>query len=397
MIRPRLSLSRTAALAGLAIGFASVVAGAQAAEPWTPAASKATQSLVVDGETGAILFEKNSAKAFPPASLAKIMTMEVVFEALRTRKVRLDQPFPVSEHAWRTGGAPSGTSTMFAKVRSSIPLDALIRGTIVQAANDAAIVIAEGMAGSESAFAGLMNARARELGMTGSVFANPTGLPASGQSVTARDLVVLARHVEGAHKDFYRLYAEPEFQWNEITQRNRNPLLRLNLGATGMSTGFTEAGGYSIVGVTEREGRKTFLVLGGLPSVKDREDEARRVIEWANSTFDRKVLFAAGTTVGRAAIYGGLVPEIVAVAREDVVALVPRDGPEKVKARVIYDWPLSAPLAAGDRVGRMEVLIGDTVTLSRDVFAADAVEQGSFAARALDAAQELAFGWIRSL
>ncbi|KAB0682085.1 D-alanyl-D-alanine carboxypeptidase [Aureimonas leprariae] len=376
--------------------LAGALAG-MAAEPWSPRDTKAAQALVMDGETGAILFEKNADKPFPPASLAKLMAMEVVFEAVDKHKVRLDQTFPVSDHAWRTGGAPSGASTMFAKLKSQVPLDALIRGVIVQAANDAAIVIAEGMSGSEEAFAGLMNDRARQLGLAGSTFVNPTGLPAPGQKVTARDLATLARHIEEAHPDLYRIYSEPQFEWNKITQRNRNPLLQQELGATGMGTGFTEAGGYSMVGVTQQDGRKTFMILGGLPTIKDRQDDARRMIEWSNSAFRRDVLFDAGARVGKASIYGGLQPEIDIVTHEPLVAFVPTDKPERVKARVAYDWPLRAPIEDGQKVGRIEVTIDDSVSVVHDVFAATKVEQGSFAGRALDAAQELALGWIRAL
>jgi serine-type D-Ala-D-Ala carboxypeptidase (penicillin-binding protein 5/6) len=372
-------------------------AGAFAADAWSPRDTKAAEALVMDGETGAVLFEKNADKPFAPASLAKLMTMEVVFEALEKRKVRLDQTFLVSDHAWRTGGAPSGASTMFAKLKSQVPLDALIRGVIVQAANDAAIVIAEGMAGSEEAFASLMNDRARQLGLSGSTFVNPTGLPAPGQHVTARDLAALARHIEEAHPDLYRIYSEPQFEWNRISQRNRNPLLQEDVGATGMGTGFIEASGYSVVGVTQMDGRKTFMILAGLPTIKDRQDDARRMIGWSNGAFRRDVLFEAGARVGKAAIYGGLQPEIDIVTHAPLVAFVPTDKPERVKARVVYDWPLRAPIAQGQKVGRIEVTIDESVSVVHDVYAASKVEQGSFAGRALDAAQELAIGWIRSL
>ncbi|WP_373288926.1 D-alanyl-D-alanine carboxypeptidase family protein [Aureimonas endophytica] len=379
---------------GLSLGAAFP---ATAAEPWAPEQTKAKQALVLDGETGAILFEKDADQPFRPASLAKLMTMEVVFEALETKKLALDQNFRVSDHAWRTGGAPSGTSTMFAKLKSDVPLEALIRGTIVQAANDAAIVIAEGMAGSEEAFAGLMNERARQLGLTGSTFVNPTGLPAEGQKVTARDLVALARHIEEHHPDLYRIYAEPQFEWNKITQRNRNPLLQEGLGATGMGTGYTEASGYSIVGVTEKEGHTTFVVLGGLPSIADRQADARRMIEWADGAFRRETLFQPGQTVGAAAVYGGLVPSVAMVAREPIRAFVPQAKPEEASARIVYDGPIQAPVAAGQKIGHLDILIGRQVSVSYDLFAARAVEQGTFAGRALDAAQELAFGWIRAL
>lgn len=384
-------------LALLGFALATSISPGMAADAWLPNETKAKQAMVVDGETGAVLFEKDADQPFPPASLAKLMTMEVVFEAVDAKKVRLDQMFPVSDHAWRTGGVPSGASTMFAKLKSQIPLDALIRGTIVQAANDAAIIIAEGMAGSEEAFAGLMNDRARQIGLAASTFVNPTGLPAPGQRVTARDLVTLARHIEEKHPDLYRIYSEPEFEWNKITQRNRNPLLQLDVGATGMGTGYTEAAGYSMVGVTQKDGRKTLLVLGGLPTIKDRQDESKRMIEWSNSAFHREVLFQAGKEAGRATVYGGLAPDLSMVTREPVVAFVPNTKPESMTARIVYDAPLRAPIAQGEKVGRIEIAINGKASVTHDLYAAQAVEQGTFAGRALDAAQELAFGWIRSL
>ncbi|KQT60351.1 MULTISPECIES: D-alanyl-D-alanine carboxypeptidase family protein [unclassified Aureimonas] len=382
----------------LSLSPAALVSAAAAADRASaPVETKARQALIVDGETGAVLFEKDAAAPFPPASLAKLMTMEVVFEALEAGKLSLDQTFPVSEHAWRTGGAPSGTSTMFAGLNSSVPLDALIRGTIVQAANDATIIIAEGMAGSEPGFAGLMNEAAKTLGLAGSHFVNPSGLPAEGQSVTARDLVTLARHIEEHHPNFYAIYAEPSFEWNKIFQRNRNPLLAMGIGATGMGTGYTEASGYSLMGVTDRAGRKTFLALGGLDSIKDRTEEARRLLDWSNDTFERAELFAAKTPFGAASVYGGVVSNVPVETHEPIVVYVPKEREDAVKAEFVYDGPLLAPVEAGQKIGRLSILIDGRESLSADLFAATAVEQGTFASRAMGAARELAFGWIRAL
>ncbi|MBC8130321.1 MAG: D-alanyl-D-alanine carboxypeptidase [Rhizobiaceae bacterium] len=359
--------------------------------------TKARQAIVVDGETGAVLFEKDADTPFPPASLAKLMTMEVVFTAIEEGRIAPSQEFPVSEYAWRTGGAPSGTSTMFAKIKSLVPIDALIRGTIVQAANDAAIIIAEGMAGSEATFAGIMNETARSLGLKNSTFVNPTGLPAEGQFVTVRDLTVLARRIREAHGAFYTIYAQPDFEWNGIFQRNRNPLLALDVGATGMGTGFTEESGYSLVGVTEKGGRITIIALGGLASVKERAEEAKRLLDWSNTSFRREELFTAGNPVGRATVYGGVASEVGLVTREPIVAYIPKDRPMSVTAHVRYEGPLRAPIAEGARVGQIEVRIDDKVSVSRDLYAEGQVVEGTFASQALDAAQELAFGWIKSL
>lgn len=388
-ILPRMSVLLLLALA--------VPAAAQDAEPSFFNQTKARQALIVDGETRAVLLEKNADVAFGPASLAKLMTMEIVFDALKRGEISLTDSFTVSEHAWRTGGAPSRTSTMFAAVKSSVTVDALLQGAIVQAANDACIVLAEGMSGSEAAFAQRMNRRAAEIGLTGSHFVNPTGLPAEGQSVTARDLVTLARHIETTYPEYYRLYSQPEFEWNKILQRNRNPLLRLDIGATGMGTGFTEASGYSLVGVTERGGRKTFIALGGLASDAERAREAETLLKWANDTFERREVFSADEIVGHATVYGGTVPRVSLRTAEDVVAYVPNASPDLVKAVMIYDGPLRAPIEKGQKMGRVEMRIENQASIVRDLFAGEDVPQGTFSSRALDAAHELAFGWIRAL
>lgn len=388
-ILPRMSALLLIALA--------VPAAAQDAEPSFFNQTKARQALIVDGETRAVLLEKNADIAFGPASLAKLMTMEIVFDALKRGEISLTDSFTVSEHAWRTGGAPSRTSTMFAAVKSSVTVDALLQGAIVQAANDACIVLAEGMAGSEAAFAQRMNRRAAEIGLTGSHFVNPTGLPAEGQSVTARDLVTLARHIETTYPEYYRLYSQPEFEWNKILQRNRNPLLRLDIGATGMGTGFTEASGYSLVGVTEHGGRKTFIALGGLASDAERAREAETLLKWANDTFERQEVFSAGEIIGHATVYGGTAPRVSLRTAEDVVAYVPNASPDLVKAVMIYDGPLRAPIEKGQKIGRIEMRIENQASIVRDLFAGEDVPQGTFSSRALDAAHELAFGWIRAL
>ena len=380
----------------LLLALAAPVA-AQDAAPSFFNQTKARQALIVDGETRAVLLEKNADVAFGPASLAKLMTMEIVFDALKRGELSLNQSFTVSEHAWRTGGAPSRTSTMFAAVKSSVTVEALLQGAIVQAANDACIVLAEGMSGSEAAFAQRMNRRAAEIGLTGSHFVNPTGLPAEGQSVTARDLVTLARHIEATYPEYYRLYSQPEFEWNKILQRNRNPLLRLDIGATGMGTGFTEASGYSLVGVTEHGGRKTFIALGGLASDAERAREAATLLKWADDTFERQEIFSAGETVGHATVYGGTAPRVSLRTAEDVVAYVPNASPDLVKAVMIYDGPLRAPIEKGQKIGRVEMRIENQASIVRDLFAGEDVPQGTFSSRALDAAHELAFGWIRAL
>ncbi|TFF27890.1 D-alanyl-D-alanine carboxypeptidase [Jiella endophytica] len=379
-------------LATAQLGGASVAAAADEAPAME---TKAEEALLVDGETGTILLQKNPDKPFPPASLAKMMTMEVVFEAVDGGKLALDTEFPISVHAWRTGGAPSGTSTMFADVKSSVSVENLIRGAIVHSANDACIALAEGMAGSEEDFAATMNRRAAELGLTGSHFVNPTGLPADGQHVTVRDLVTLARHIRTAHPELYKIYAQPDFKWNNIFQRNRNPLLKMDIGADGMETGYTEASGYALLGVTSRNGRITYLALSGLATSKDRSEEARRLLDWSDESFAIRHLYTKGAVVGSAGVFGGETGSVSLVAPEDISALLPREEGERLSARIRYDGPLAAPVEKGAEVASLDVMVDGEPVLTEPLAAGSAVAAGSFSDRAMGAVSELAFGWIR--
>ncbi|MCO5146322.1 MAG: D-alanyl-D-alanine carboxypeptidase [Aquamicrobium sp.] len=357
--------------------------------------TKAKQAFMIDAETGTVLYSKDPDAPFPPASLAKLMTMEVVFNAIRTGKLSLDTEFPVSEYAWRTGGAPSRTSTMFAALNSLIRVEDLIQGVIVQSANDGCIILAEGMAGSEANFAELMNERARELGLTKSVFRNSTGLPAEGQSVTARELVALATHLWREYPEFYKHYSQPDFTWNKIFQRNRNPLLALNIGADGLATGFTEASGFAIVGSAARDGRRVFIAMSGMESDAQRAEEARRLIEWGMRGFDRLEIYAAGEVVGEAKAYGGEKSGVALRAAGPVAIFVPVANRDRLVARIVYQGPVVAPVEEGTPIGALKVWIGDTMSQETPLYAAESVGTGKIHQRALDAVEELLIGWLR--
>lgn len=357
--------------------------------------TRAKQAFMIDAETGTVLFAQDADTPFPPASLAKLMTMEVVFNAVKTGRLTLDEQFYVSENAWRTGGAPSRTSTMFAALGSSIRLEDLIQGVIVQSANDGCIVIAEGMAGSEENFAQLMTERARELGLEKSVFKNSTGLPAEGQVVTARELVELARHIWSEYPEFYKYYSQPDFTWNKITQRNRNPLLGMNIGADGLKTGFTEESGYAIAGSAQRDGKRLFVALSGLESENQRAEEARRILDWGMRAFDRIELFQAGEVVGEAKTYGGEKRSVALKAEGPISIFVPITNRDRLAARIVYDGPIIAPVEEGARIGALKVWIGDMMSQETPLYAAESVGQGRIHQRALDAVEELAIGWMR--
>ena len=357
--------------------------------------TKAGQAYMIEAETGSILFAKDADTPVPPASLAKLMTMEVVFNAIKAGRLKIDDGFYISENAWKKGGSSSGGSTMFAELKSTVPLEALVQGTIVQSANDACIAIAEGMAGTEENFATLMTERAREIGLTRSEFRNATGLPADGQQVTMRELVMLAQHIWRNYPEFYRFYSQPDFTWNKITQKNRNPLLRMDIGADGLKTGFTEASGYAIVGSVNRNGRRLFLAMSGLASEAQRAEEARKMLDWGIRAFEKRELFGAETVVGEAALYGGAKAGVALVARTPIAVLIPITNRDRLKARIVYTGPVLAPVTKGQPVGSLKVWIGDTLSGETRLYAAEDVPVGPIHRRALDAMQELLVGWMR--
>jgi D-alanyl-D-alanine carboxypeptidase (penicillin-binding protein 5/6) len=359
--------------------------------------TKAKQAFMIDAETGTVLFEKEADALIPPASLAKLMTMEVVFHAIKSGARSLEDTFTISENAWRTGGASSGGSTMFAKLDSVIRLEDLIRGVVIQSANDASIAIAEGFAGTEASFADVMTQRAREIGLTKSVFKTSTGLPNPEQKVTVRELAMLAKHIWKNYPEFYKYYSEREFTWNKITQRNRNPLLAMDIGADGMKTGFTEESGYAIVGSVDRGGRRVFLAMSGLESDRARAEEARKMLDWGATAFSSLPLYKEGESVGAASVYGGTASGVNVGAKGPVSILIPTVNKDRLKARVVYSGPVVAPIEKGQEIGVLRVYTGDAVTQETPVFALEDVPVGTLWDRATGALTELATGWIRKL
>jgi serine-type D-Ala-D-Ala carboxypeptidase (penicillin-binding protein 5/6) len=351
--------------------------------------------LLMDHETGTVLMERAADEPTGPASLVKIMTAEIVFHAVKEGHLSLDDEFTVSEYAWRTGGARSGGSTMFAELGSQISVGDLLRGMLVQSGNDAAIVLAEGMAGTELAFADLMNQRARELGMRDSVFRNASGLPDPEQHVTMRDMVILARHILEAHPDFYPIFAEPDFTWNNIRQRNRLPLLDAGIGVDGIKTGHTAESGYGLVASAQSGDRRLVLAINGLESARERETEARKLLEWGFRAFEPIIAFEEGEVVGQARVFGGVQGRVALRADGPLRVLVPRAGdPERLRARIVYNGPIPAPVAEGTRVGSFNVWRGEQLIQETPLYTAEAVDTGPLHRRAFDALSELLFGWI---
>jgi serine-type D-Ala-D-Ala carboxypeptidase (penicillin-binding protein 5/6) len=357
--------------------------------------TKAAQAFMIDAETGTVLFSKDADRPIQPASLAKLMTMEVVFNAIKSGRVTLDDTYVVSENAWRTGGAPSGTSTMFAQLKSTIRLQDLIQGVTVQAANDGCIIIAEGFAGSEANFATGMTERARQIGLEKSTFVNATGLPADGQQTTVRELALLALHIWREYPDLYRYYGQKDFTWNKITQRNRNPLLAMDIGADGLAMGRSEASGFGIVGSVSQGGRRVIAAMSGLASDRERAEEARKLLDWGLRSFEKTEIFAKDEVVGEAQVFGGAKSGVALKAKAPVVIFLPIANRDKLTARIVYEGPVAAPIEEGQPVGALRVWIGDTLSQETPLFAAEPVGVGSLPQRALDAAKELAVGWLR--
>ena len=357
----------------------------------------APTAILIEASTGSILFEKNADEMRAPSSMMKLMTAEVVFHAVKEGQVKLTDEYRISENAWRRGGAPSGTSTMFAAINSKVSVDDLLHGAVIQSGNDACIALAEGMAGNEKIFASdLMTKRARELGLVKSTFGNSNGLPDPANKMTVRELAVLARHIILDYPEFYKLFGEKEFTWNKIRQQNRNPLLNSLEGADGLKTGYTKEGGYGMVGSAVQNGIRLIVVVNGLEDPEDRAGEAKKMLEWGYRNFEWRNLFAAGQPLGYARVFGGDSGSVAVTSPEPVKVMVPKNGNEKLIARVIYNGPVRAPIRAGQPIGVVKVWRGANVAVEQPVYAAESVGTGSTMRRALDGASELIIGMFRA-
>ena len=385
---------RAAALAAaLAALFATVPVRAQA-----PAQIQvsAPHAILIDFDSGTVLYEKAADVPTPPASMSKLMTMAVVFRELKNGDLKLTDQIPISEHAWRRGGAPAGGSAMFAALHSRVPVPDLLRGAIIQSGNDATIAFAEAIAGNELAFSEKMNALARELGLTNSTFRNASGLHDPDQKASVRDLAKLAVHIIRNYPEHYKIFSEREFTWNKIRQQSRNPLLVLSIGADGLKTGFIKESGYGIVGSAMEGGARLIVAINGARSEKDRVDDARRLIEWGFRAFDSRLLFREGATVGEARVFGGDRRHVPLVGAGTIRLLSQRGTVDRLLVRVAYTGPLRAPIAQGAEVARLKVMRGNAVALDVPLYAATDVGEGSLTQRALDGAFELAGGLVRS-
>ena len=348
--------------------------------------TSAPHAILIEAESGSVLYERAADDLIYPASLAKLMTAEFVFNELQQGNITLEDEVVISENAWRTGGAPSRTSSMFAPINGRVKVHDLLRGIIVQSGNDACIAIAEALAGNEMAFGVKMTNRAREIGLTKSTFTNSTGLHNPGLKVTARELGKLAQHIIRTYPDFYKIYGEREFTYNRIRQYNRNPLLAW--GADGLKTGFTKESGYGLVASAEQNGMRLIVVVMGAKGEKERADEARKLLEWGFRSFEARILFAEGQTVGEAKVFGGDKGYVPLVGSGTIRLMVPRNISEKIVARVTYTGPLPAPVELGRPAGVLKVWRGDTLALEVPLQTGEEVGKGNLSQRAFDAVTE---------
>ena len=327
----------------------SAASGPPAQTPLGPMDTVAQWAYIEDFHTGAVLLDKQADVEMPPSSMTKLMTAYIVYSKLKSGTLRLDQTLPVSEHAWRTQG-----SKMFVELNGQIKVEDLIRGMIIQSGNDACIVLAEGIAGTEEQFVELMNAEAKRLGLTRSVFRNCTGWPDPQHHMSVHDIASLAKAIIKDFPEYYKYDAEKTFTYHGIVQYNRNPLVQRGL-ADGLKTGHTDAGGFGVVGSADHGGRRIIMVLNGMPSSHARVEESIRLMSWAFSNFENVTLFAANDVVENAPVYLGTRPNVPLVGGSDLVLTMPRSWRQHAKIQISYDGPIPAPINRGDTVGKLIV------------------------------------------
>ncbi|PKR59438.1 D-alanyl-D-alanine carboxypeptidase [Thalassospira lohafexi] len=349
--------------------------------------TNAREAFIMDFDTGTVLLDKEGDTLTEPASMTKMMTVHMLFKHIKDGSVSMDDTFHVSEKAWRKGG-----SKMFVEVNSDVSVSDLLHGIIVQSGNDAAIVVAEGLAGTEDAFATEMTEEARNIGMTKSVFKNATGWPAEGHLVTVHDLATLARDTIRNFPELYKLYSVKEFTYNGIRQPNRNPLLGTSAGVDGLKTGHTETAGYGLTASAERDGRRLILVVNGLGSVRERRTESQKLLDWGFREFDNYDLFAKDETVGSANVWLGAETKVDLVSDKDILLTLPRSARNDMKVSVVYEGPIPAPITKGAQVASLKVEMADQETREFPLYAAHDVGRLGFIGRIGAAIKYLLWG-----
>ncbi len=364
------------------VPIAAVVAVTSSVQAQSSFETRATYAAILDYETGELLYSKGGEVAMAPSSMSKLMTALMVFEALDRGELTLETTLPVSEDAWRRGGSASGSSTMFLEVNSRVSVEDLLRGIIIQSGNDACIVVAEALGGTEENFASMMTERAQELGLTSANFANSTGWPDPEHRISAEDLARLSRHIIAEHPEYYALYGEEEFTYNTIRQFNRNPLLGLFEGADGLKTGRTNDAGYGLAATAIRDGVRRIVVFNGMDSERDRASEAERLMRAALSEFRVDTLVEAGQRIAEADVYLGVTPTVGLQTTDTLEIGGHRRDLGAFSAEVVYEGPIAAPIAAGTVLGELVVTMPDGRTVSVPLAAAEDVDRQGALGRA---------------
>ena len=386
-----LSFTRTLAVLNAAFAMAT---GAATAEVTTPA----PYALIMDFDTGAVLYEKDADTPVGPSSMSKMMTVAILFEKLKNGELKLDDEFSVSEKAWREREG----SSMFVRVNTKIAIKDLLRGVIVQSGNDACIVIAENISGTEDAFADLMTKKAREWGLKNSKFDNSWGRPGDGQKMSTRDLALLGRKIIRDYPEYYKIFAEQEFTWEKIRQANRNPLLYNFKGADGMKTGHTAENGYGLVGSAVVNGERRIIVINGLPSDRARAAESERLMRAAFNEFTNRTLYKSGDIAGDALVFAGKEPTVPLVTGEDISVILHRSAANSLSMKVVYEGPVSAPVSKGQQIGYLRMSSGDgdarefPLYAGQDVKAVGPLGRIGLAVKALMGMSEAAEGGVAS-
>ena len=338
----------------ISASFLFVTAGFASAQ--TGFETDAPHAIILDHDSGIVLYEKDARNAVAPASMTKIMTADLVFDQIKSGRLSLSDTFPVSEDAWRRGGVKSGSSTMFLKVHSKVSVEDLLRGVIIQSGNDACIALAQGIAGSEDAFANMMTERARALGLQSATFKNSTGWPHPEHKISTYDLARLASHSIESYPEFYPIYSERSFTWNGIKQGNRNPLLGAIDGADGLKTGHTEASGYGLVGTAIRDGKRRIIVINGLESKAARRNTARQLMSAAFSRFEILNIRKKGDVAAELDVYLGSANSVKALVPYDISLGVARaNGGDNIKVQMRHPKELVAPIAKGQQIGELTI------------------------------------------
>ena len=367
-------------------GFLFSSVSAQAIE------TKAKNLILMDFDTGEYLYTKDAEKMIPPASMSKLMTVYIVFEKIKDGSLSLDDTFTVSENAWRKGGAASGSSTMFLKIGEKIRVEDLIKGMIIQSGNDACIVAAENLSGSEEDFAIDMNKKARQLGLTHSSFANSTGWPHPDQKMSVEDLAKLARLIISEFPEFYHIFSERYFTHNNIKQGNRNPLLYSMPYADGLKTGHTEEAGFGLVASAKKDNRRLISVMAGLKSNKERSEEAEKIMSWGFREFENYNILKQGQVVAEVPVWLGEEKDVKVVVPENVLKTIHRSKASKVKMTAVYDQPVKAPVKKGDKLGFVKVEIPGKPEFEVPLVAVKDVNQLGFFGRTIEKIRYLLFG-----